>query len=41
MKSIKFMSNKLLKAETHWQTRIPLLVMAATHKSIYLDEKKT
>lgn len=35
------MSNKLLDAETHWQTHIPLSVMAAAHRSIYLDEKKT
>lgn len=37
MKNIKFMSNKSLNAETH----SPLSVMAAAHKSIYLDEYKT
>lgn len=41
MKNIKFMSNKLLNAETHWQTHMPLSVMVATHKSICLDENKT
>lgn len=39
MKNVKFMSNKLLNAETVANPQ-PLSVMAAAHKSIYLDENK-